>query len=429
MALDFDDLPPERPVPDKPPSKLLWTIVFFVLVLTGVFSVLLLWPAGEPTHTPWFWTCLTAFPLGVASLLVSRRFSAYEGTRLEAQSWNSARQTLAEERYAHESVPMLVLASSLRVTERDAHNGAAQIAKGQLALHSKASQHEDDDSISARWLEPDDCLLCADDKERHGELIEWLFDRLLDDLADSVAALPDGFPLRVVLNISGYLGEKNIASVWNASWAGHGLRDADVTSVAAPVDLMTIDQWLDDGQGPLHRYAVLLISASLSRVLDASPADGSAEAGVGLLLAAPTLATEFKTPWSAAVHRPLIAHEADLDHALTCAVGWAQIEPSALEANWTSGVNGETVGPLNAALTRTRVRREDEDPLQRFDLDSTVGDAGLCAGWLGVVCAVERAREQSAPQLVVRMRADDTVVVVVRSGNETSETNEIESQA
>ena len=98
MALDFNDLPLEQPVPDQPPSRLFWTIVFFVLVLAGVFAVLLLWPSDEPTHTPWFWTCITVFPLGIASLLVSRPFSAYEGTRLEIQSWNAACEKLAQER-------------------------------------------------------------------------------------------------------------------------------------------------------------------------------------------------------------------------------------------------------------------------------------------------------------------------------------------
>ena len=57
MSIDFDKLPPEEPVPDEPPSRLLWTIVFFVIALIGVFSVLLFWPKGEPTQTPWFWTC------------------------------------------------------------------------------------------------------------------------------------------------------------------------------------------------------------------------------------------------------------------------------------------------------------------------------------------------------------------------------------
>ncbi|MCP3720897.1 hypothetical protein [Paraburkholderia sp. CNPSo 3281] len=84
IPVDFASLPPEEPVPDNPPSRLRWTIVFFLIVIVGAFVVLFLWPKGEPTQTPWFWTCVTVYPYEVAAFAVLRRYSVYEGRRLDA---------------------------------------------------------------------------------------------------------------------------------------------------------------------------------------------------------------------------------------------------------------------------------------------------------------------------------------------------------
>ncbi|MGF6639954.1 MULTISPECIES: hypothetical protein [Paraburkholderia] len=40
MPVDFSKLPPKQPVPDNPPSRWLWTVVFFVIVIAGIFAVL-----------------------------------------------------------------------------------------------------------------------------------------------------------------------------------------------------------------------------------------------------------------------------------------------------------------------------------------------------------------------------------------------------
>jgi len=53
-------------------------------VIVGAFVVLFVWPKGEPTQTPWFWTCVTVYPYGVAAFVVLRRYSFYEGRRLDA---------------------------------------------------------------------------------------------------------------------------------------------------------------------------------------------------------------------------------------------------------------------------------------------------------------------------------------------------------
>src|SRR5690348_4709684 len=114
MAVDFNRLPPEEPVPDNAPARVLWTVVFLLIAIVGVFAVLLLWPKAEPTQTPWFWTCVTVYPFGVAAFVVLRRYSVYEGRRLDALAWNNAREKYVNDVFDGASRPLAVLAAICR---------------------------------------------------------------------------------------------------------------------------------------------------------------------------------------------------------------------------------------------------------------------------------------------------------------------------
>ncbi|GLU33531.1 hypothetical protein WKR88_29060 [Trinickia caryophylli] len=413
MALDFNSLPPEEPVPDKPPSPFLWAVVFLVLTLAGVFVVLMLWPAGEPTRTPWFWVCVTVFPTGMAVLVVTRPFSAYEGRRLDALAWNAACKQYAEQLFARESIPVSILGFAIRVTENDDENRSGDIANGTLKLDAIASGHEQNESISARWLQPIDASLAADDPERQELVLEWLYDRLLTDLTASIASLSAELPLCVLLDISGYAGNVDALELWRTRWNSHKLRAAQARRAQEPLDLMTIDAWLDDQHGPLHGQAMLLVSITLSKVIDETPLDGSAEAGVGLLFTSALLATQFGLPSLAALHRPLRSDNENLDHALTRALQWGSVEPGAVESLWMTGFDGLSVGPLHSSFTHVNQGKKRSEPLPEFDLDRAVGHAGLTSGWLAVACAADRAMQSSTPQLVAQRLADRTLVATV----------------
>ncbi|MEX3671719.1 hypothetical protein AB3X82_26395 [Paraburkholderia phenoliruptrix] len=413
MALDFNSLPPEEPVPDKPPSPFVWTVVFLVLTLVGVFAVLMLWPAGEPTRTPWFWACVVVFPTGAAAFVVTRPFSAYEGRRLDALAWNAACRQYAGQAFARESIPVLVLGAAIHVTENDDENGGDKIADGTLKLETLASGHDENDSISARWLQPIDARLAADDPERHELVLEWLYDRLLSDFNASIATLPVELPLCVLLDLSEYTGNVDAVELWRVRWDSHKLRTAQASRVQEALDLMTIDSWLDDQNGPLHRHAVLLISITLSKVIDETPWDGSAEAGVGLLLVSSAFAAQFSLQPFAALHRPLQSSNEDLDHALTYALHWGSVEPGAIESLWLTGFDGDSVGSLHSSLSHVHQGKERDEPLPEFNLDRTVGHAGPSAGWLATACAVDRVRQSSTPQLIAQRLADRTLVATV----------------
>lgn len=424
MALDFSSLPPEQKVPDKPPSRLVWTVVFFLLTLLGVFAVLMLWPADEPTHTPWFWTCVAVFPAAIAAFVVSRVYSAYEGRRLDAQAWNGGRKRYVEQAYALESVPFFVLDAALRVTENNEENAVEKIVDGTLTLNAESSKHEDNESIAARWLEPADARLAADDSERHALILEWLYDRLLDDLATSLTALPSELPLHVLLDISGYVGETDALTLWRGRWNVRALRIATSGRLPATTSLMSLDTWLDDRNGPWSKRATLLISVSLTEVLAGDPPDGSAEAGVGLLMVPPALAAGYGLCPLASIHRPLRSEHDDLNHALSFALRWASAEPKSVGGLWITGFDGEAVGSLHASLNSVGVTAQRAEALTELDLDRKVGRAGPASGWLAAACAVRSASASTAPQLLAQREEDHTLLaVVVAANNESQKTS------
>ncbi|MEM5326213.1 hypothetical protein VSR34_06330 [Paraburkholderia sp. JHI2823] len=427
MALDFSKLPPEKPVPETPPSRFVWTVVFFVLTLLGIFAVLMLWPADEPTRTPLFWICVTVVPIGIAMLAVLRRYSVYEGRRLDALEWNEACKRYNAEEFSRESIPVLVLGSALQVTGDDKADAVGQIADGTLTLDAQASDHEENESVSARWIEPLEARLAADDVERHALVLEWLYDCLQTDLTRPVSTLPMELGLNIRLEVSGYRGEVDALTLWNDRWRAHKLRSARAFPASDTPGPMVLDSWLDDQGGPLDKGALLLVSISLNALLEGVPPEGSAEAGTGLLMVSTRIASRHGLHPIAAIHRPVRSANDNLDHPMTSALRWGSAGVQSLGSAWMTGFDGETVGPLHTALGHVSADTPRKDTLPEFDLDRAVGNAGPAAGWLAVACAVQTASQAPAPQLVTQRCADHTVIAVVRKHDE--EMNHVSSPA
>src|SRR5690242_3511274 len=143
MPVDFTRLPPEEPVPDNPPSRLVWTVVFFLIAVVGVFVVLLLWPKEDPTQTPWFWTCVTVYPFGLAALVVLRRYSVFEGRRLDAIAWNEARAEHVNEVFDGASRPLAVLAATCRFSSEAKDDDFNKLLDGSVKLEPQTPPKPD----------------------------------------------------------------------------------------------------------------------------------------------------------------------------------------------------------------------------------------------------------------------------------------------
>lgn len=412
MAIDFASLPPEQPVPDDPPSRLRWTIVFFLIAIVGVFTVLFLWPKGEPTQTPWFWTCVTVYPFGVAAFVVLRRYSVYEGRRLDAIAWNNARENYVNDVLDGASRPLGVVAATFRFDSEAKDDDFGKLLDGSVKLEPRMATKPDAPLVNARWFEkPDrnkDGILFRDDDERRRYVLEWAFSAVTDAVAEAVRSLPSDLGLKVQLMLPALVDADEALAIWNRQWAWSDLRPVQVRLMPEPSDLMYADAWLDRVNRKLDEEARLLVCVGLNAVHQALPPDGSAEAVAALLVAPGAVCQKFNLAPIAMLHRPNETNDCAVDDALARSLRWGRGEPAEIKRIWQGGVNGAGPNAITKAVVKAGIGAKVSN------LDYMVGHAGAVAPWLAVACATNAAVQDGAPQLVTTAGKSGACFSVVR---------------
>ncbi|SAL17037.1 hypothetical protein AWB69_00901 [Caballeronia udeis] len=92
----------------------MWSIAFVVLLAAGGAATVLLWPKHVPTNDWQFWTTLVVLPTALATFIVSRRFSAYEASKLDVQAKNDVVGAYNQSVFDAASKPFAVLAAAYR---------------------------------------------------------------------------------------------------------------------------------------------------------------------------------------------------------------------------------------------------------------------------------------------------------------------------
>lgn len=412
MSVNFSKLPPVEPVPDNPPSRIVWTIVFFVIVIAGIFLVLFFWPKGEPTQTPWFWTCVTVYPFGVATFVVLRRYSVYEGRRLDAIAWNEARENYVNDVFDRASRPLGVLATTFRFASEAKEDDFGKLLDGSVKLEPRMAPKPDAPPVNARWFEkPDrneDGVPFRSDDGRRRYVLAWAFSAVTDAVAEAVRSLPPELGLKVQLMLPALVDVDEALAIWNRQWAWSDLRPVQVRPVPVPFDLMYADAWLDRVNRKLDEEARLLVCVRLNAVHQALPPDGSAEAVVALLLAPEAICRKFNLAPVAMMHRPNGSDECSVDDALARSLQWGRGEPAEIKRIWQGGLDGAGANAATKALVKAGISAK------VANLDYMVGDAGAVAPWFAVACAANAAVQDGAPQLVTTAGKTGVCFAVVR---------------
>ncbi|MCA8089458.1 hypothetical protein LGM65_00935 [Burkholderia anthina] len=413
MAVDFDKLPEDEPVPDVPPSRLAWTTIFFVIVLGGVFLVLFFWPKGEPTQTPWFWVCVAVYPPGVASFVVLRRYSVYEGRRLDAIAWNEARKDYVNEVFEQASQPLAVLATSYRFSSDAKEDEFSKLLDGSVKLEPRVAAKPDTPPMNARWFEkPDadkDGIRFKSDDERRSHVVTWAFGAVIDEVAEMVRSLPAGLKLVIHLVLPDMASTDDAAAAWNEQWQKANLRTLQPRILQELPDLMYVDAWLDRVTRNVDQEARLLVVARVNTVLQAEPPDGSAESVVAILFAPEAVRRKFNLAPVAMMHRPNGTNDCPVNVALARALQWGRAEKSAIKRGWKSGLDGATGNAVTSALVKEGITAKP------VNLDYMIGHAGEVAPWLGVACAAKAAARNGSVELVVTANETGPCFSVVRS--------------
>jgi hypothetical protein len=415
MPVDFDKLPPKEAEPDKPPSRFVWTIVFFVITLAGIFAALFFWPKGEPTQTLWFWICVTVYPTGAAAFVVLRRYSIFEGRRLDAIAWNEARERHMNAVFEEASRPLAVVAAAYRFASDAIDDTFDKLLDGAIRLEPRIAPKPDTPPVNARWFDKpyvdENGERFKSDDERRRRVREWVFGALIDEVGEAVRALPSDLKLAVQLVLPDVAKTDEALVSWDEQWAKRDLRPRRAEVLPEPPTLMYLDAWLDRINHKVDQQARLLVFVQLSPVLQALPEDGSTEIGLALLLMPEAVQRRAQIQPVARLHRPNGSDGCTVDVALERALRWGRVEPAAVSGIWQSTLGRTAANAATAAVVKAGMSAKPAN------IDYMAGQAGDVSPWFGVVCGARAVARNGSTQLVVTTSKTGPCFTILRSAH------------
>lgn len=418
MAVNFTLLPQEEVSHDRAPSRFAWTIAFFVMVLGGVFAVLLLWPKGVSTQTWKFWASLVLFPVGIPAWVVLRRYSVYEGRKLDADLHNEAVRAFNEKVFDAARIPLAVLGCGHRISADAKENSPDRIRHGAVTLKAQDPIAKHGQVVKARWLSmpnmPNTPGGKEHDQRRRQHVTAWLFNQLIDELMPCIQALPDRVPLVLKLSIANGCTQEENERLWRTTWHEKTSRYIEVTpSTESPIDLMMLDSWMDVLLKNEAMDITLLVAVQLHPLLARTPPNGAAETGVAILLAPEALARKYSLPRLCNLHRPVRATAEAPGEALLPALRWADVTAEAIGSIWQTGLDAN-----QASALRESARKRALNALAT-DLDQTVGYTGVAAPWLATALAASFLASDATEQIILARHGkyvDAAIARPVRNG-------------
>jgi hypothetical protein len=272
----------------------------------------------------------------------------------------------------------------------DTGNAAAAIVQGDTALKSQKATL---DNVQVRHT----CLNFTYDGTAQNRF-STLFSKLLGSLHEALKKLPTDIPFRVCLQLPADTNQDELLLLWEDSWRELGLRPVKPTLLPIEEGLMALDRWLDVSGGPELQKITLFVSAQLH---DKPPVD-SAEAGVALLLCWPLAAERKKLAPLAMLHRPVETTAARFKDDIPTAVLWGKAELEDVRHVWLTGLDKEDKAALNLAASDLKLGiASSEDLSGTHNVDTALGHPGAAASWLTAAIAIENAKQNQEPQMIV----------------------------
>ncbi|WP_231337662.1 hypothetical protein [Paraburkholderia sprentiae] len=366
----------------------MWLALFVVFMLAGIVGTLLTWPKTEPTGTPWFWVQLLVLPTLAWTLAFGLRLHYYdeEIARLKAEH-----EVLQEDRgkaIRFASEPLAVMGLSY-LCGAGASDVASKIAQGETALAAQTSPEGKDGKRQTSLSLIDN----EDGMGRYGPC----FESLLNRIRPAITALPQDVALDVRLHLPESDAGEPCLQAWCRSWSQADLRRAPATLLSTDLGLMALDAWLDIKGGPSLERFVLFVSVQVHD----SPPENSAEAAVALLLGWAPLAERRGLRSMAMLHRPLVVGTDPIDDVVQLALLWGKTAPEKVNDLWQAGLYGADKGELLQMASDTKLGLSQTAELAGVhDIDTALGNPGVCAGWLAAAFAIEHAAQTRAPQFM-----------------------------
>jgi hypothetical protein len=380
---------PRSDTPPAPPKPIVWLAVFVVIMLAGGASTLLGWPRTEPTGTTWFWICTLVFPALAWCILFGLRLHYYNEEMDRQQAEDETREVDRAEAIRFASEPLAVLGHAYLSAL-----GSLGVASGQTALHAETAESGGD---AIRHT----ALTLADDDGSVGRYRSG-FMELLGPIADAINAVPRNLPFKVRLDFPPEVDQALLLNTWQTCWQECEFRPADASLCATERGAMELDGWLDIRGGPELEKFTLFVSVQLHH----EPPSNSAEAAVALLLGWAPLVERLGLKPLALVHRPVEVDLISLNAAVTLGLLWGKAEALQLNDLWQAGLERKDKSALVQVASDLSLGISQSDQLSGIhDIDVAIGDAGVAAGWLALVLAIEHAAMTGKPQLMATRKS------------------------
>ena len=408
MPVDFNRVPPRGEVPPPPQiSMIVWTILLALVLGAGIGLTIMLWPAGLPTNTLWFWFCIAGYPLLAWAFLLFAWLGYGYVRRNQAIATNRVSDEAEHARHALASRPLAILGHAWCFAVDDSENSLKGILNG-TELSTRPSGAVADSEVHARWLDiPDQPFHPGNEvaeHARHHAVCTWLIERLLDALLPQLSALPQRTKLQVELHHQSRLKSEAVEKRIRDSIAERvpSLK-IDLKQGEHASSLFRVDAWLDKRD---VNTVYLLIAVELRDAISAVLSGGVAEAGVALLVGQSRLASQVNS-FGLWLHRPAKDSFDAATRTLGLAARWGHASRDRLRTVWTHGLTDDSVGAVRRAATFS-------DEMRWNVLETLVGDCSGAGPWLAVALAAESAGTTGDTQMVLCGEGQDLIALVCR---------------
>lgn len=386
MPVRMDDIPVLAPRPVRPRARLWLGLLVFCLLL-GAVGVLSLGPEALHQNPEVSWGLALGVPLLGWCALGFGRTLLYLGEQAVADGWDQARQAdLVQKNRQGRRL--------LQVLKVDLHT-ALRAPGDEPAVQLKALQS----GIKAQTMQPSRLVsssschsrLPGDGAEDLEPLLLRTLQQVLEELAPTLAQLPDYTRLGLLLDVDSGLSRSGWDRTWEQAWQASAIRQAPVLLEGNGLD--ALDQWLDQR---FYEEAVLLVIG-----LQFAPRqpEGTAEVIAGLLLGN-QLAQNNVAP-VALLHRPEQEHQPcpdALHAAATQASAWVPVEFKAIPQVWRAGIDAQRHTAVDSVSTQLSIPMQHEHGLH--DLDAMLGSPGKASPWLAIVAATQAIQVGAGPQFI-----------------------------
>lgn len=419
MAYDLRRIAPEKELPTVKAAWKRWSLAFVLVAGGGSLGALSWWPASESTHTAWFWLCAVVFPFLAWLTPFLFYLGAMQSRRRSAVEYNKDRKNYIQIVQRDAGIPLHVVASGFLFSSDDHENTPLAVIGNDLLLEPRIRFLGDDQTITARWIEPPGGAWRpgADgaDFARQQELFTYVLHSLIAQIAPAIRAMPEHIRIVPVISVDAPFELPNIEKKWREAWAEHQLgSETEPHICVTPPTLISVDGWLDGDDTFPSNAVMALCVIRINPLLNALPEKGAAEAGVVLLLASALLASRMRLTSQALLYRPERGNKFDLGHKLIQVLMWSRTDAPEVSDHWFTG--GAEAPPQRAltdelhALGIAAVKTA--DPERQHDLDRRIGDAGLAAPWLNVALACNYASQCGHKQLI-SVAQENTVTLAI----------------